>query len=278
MEQLLHHDPRIYRISTLEQRNIVKVILKTTQILECFSQEKNKLTISDIVSLSRINKTTVRRIINTLEIAGWVEQTTGKAFQLSIRLFELGSIVANNIDLRTEAKSIMSKLTNTFKKGTYLFLKTGTIATCIDIVEANVPIRIQQFPIGQTLPLYVGGGPFAILAFSDEIFINELLKQIAHSLAKTSNINIEKLQTKLEETKKIGYSLSLEDVYPGVAAVGAPIYDQNGKVIGAIGMGGLLEDFQNPQANILGNAIKESAAQISMRMGYLSNQVNSKKS
>src|SRR5699024_12501462 len=71
----------------------------------------------------------------------------------------------------------------------------------------------------------------------------------------------EKLKDILNEVEKQGYAVSYEEINDNVTAISAPVYDANGRVLGAISISG--PDFRFDQShteqyiNILINSTKE---------------------
>lgn len=251
-----------------DDKSRIKVIVKAGQILKCFSKSKPALSIPELVSLTGYNKTTVRRILYSLETSGFVEKVSEKRFQLSLLLFQMGSVVLGRFDLRAVARPVMTELSSRLQKTIYLFIKNGCTATCIDICEPNTPILIKQFSVGESLPLHVGGGPFSMLAFSSEKCVNETVDAINASSAVQVNMHERNFMERLNFTREFGYSVSVEDVLPGVAAVGSPIFNQNNEIIGAIGIGGVVSDFQDNSIHEYGQAVLTGSREISANLGY----------
>jgi DNA-binding IclR family transcriptional regulator len=75
----------IYKVQALE---------RALDILDCFSFQKRELSLSEVVYLTGLNKTTAKRLISNLTARGYLQQDPqSKTYQLGMRLFELGGIV-----------------------------------------------------------------------------------------------------------------------------------------------------------------------------------------
>jgi DNA-binding IclR family transcriptional regulator len=72
----------------------------------------------------------------------------------------------------------------------------------------------------------------------------------------------------LEHAVETGYSVSDEDVTPGIASLGAPVFDYTGQVRAAVSIGGmrqfLLEEIRDEAVELLVNGARE----ISAALGY----------
>ena len=76
------------------------------------------------------------------------------------------------------------------------------------------------------------------------------------------------LQRKLEETRANGYSRSIEDVTPGVAAFGVPIFNSRAQAIAAISIGGLAKILVSREKELSAGLV-EAGRTISQKLGYL---------
>ena len=81
----------IYRVQALD---------RALDILDCFSFQDREFSLSEIVKVTGFNKTTAKRLISNLESRGYLQQDPQtKAYQLGMRLFELGGIVFSSFSL-----------------------------------------------------------------------------------------------------------------------------------------------------------------------------------
>jgi DNA-binding IclR family transcriptional regulator len=72
----------------------------------------------------------------------------------------------------------------------------------------------------------------------------------------------------LDKVREVGYSTDIEENELGIRCVGAPIYDLDGGVIGAISLSGLAQDINSERILDLGNRVSKVARDISQRMGW----------
>jgi DNA-binding IclR family transcriptional regulator len=96
-----HHEPRSTGVES---------VLRATRLLGCFRQGEPALPLAELVRRGGYSKTTTYRLLLTLGEAGWLERDEASAFRLTIRLFEIGSILIDSLDLRQQARLVMSQL------------------------------------------------------------------------------------------------------------------------------------------------------------------------
>ncbi len=96
---------------------------------------------------------------------GYIDQSpfTGK-YKLGLRLFELGNIVANRLDLRTIAAPYIQRLVETTGKTVHLTILDKGEVLYIDKCESHQSLRIVS-QVGMRLPAHCTGVGKVLLAF-----------------------------------------------------------------------------------------------------------------
>jgi|SoiMethySBSTD1v2_1073268.scaffolds.fasta_scaffold136960_3 DNA-binding IclR family transcriptional regulator len=250
-----------------EAKSTVYSVLKACRLVECFSHAKPALTFSELVSQSSINRTTVHRLLSTLEQAGWVERINGR-YRLTIRVFQIGSVVSRTLDLRAEARPLLEQLAAELGDTAYLVIVVEDKAVCLDRVEGVNPVTVTSklFNVGQSLPLHVGAAPLTLLAFREDELLPRVPKRTLARYTSQTIVSLPKLRRTLREIRAQGYTLSIEDVVPDVCALGAPVFDQSGVAVAAISVGGYRERFQ-PRLRAISSAVVSAAQTLSTRLG-----------
>jgi len=249
-----------------DPKSIVASVLKAVRLLECFSGTTPVLTLAALAEGTGMNKTTTHRLLASLELAGWVERGSAGTYRLTLKVFELGSAVLANIDLREEAAPEMSDLAAAYGETVYLVVTEEAHGVCIDRVEGRQQIRVMVLDVGRTMPLHMGAGPLVLLAEREE----ELLPRVLDVWLKDPSLagSERALRETLAETRARGYSISLEDVTPGVAAIGTVIRDSQGQAVAALSLGGLVTRFGPERIEEMSVGLQAAAARVSSRLGY----------
>src|SRR5918996_1036352 len=90
-------------------RYTVDAAAKALELLSAFSFREPRLSLAELVSRTGIPRATAFRLLSTLEQAGFLAKTHG-AYQLGIKCFVLGNIVAGGLDLRETARPHLAAL------------------------------------------------------------------------------------------------------------------------------------------------------------------------
>jgi DNA-binding IclR family transcriptional regulator len=213
---------------------------------------------------------TVHRLLQELAALGFVEPGPRRGtYRLGLELLRLGSLVALRIDVREAAKAVMEEIHQALEETVYLVIRRQHEAVCIDRIE-GLHIRSMYLQLGGSLPLHLGAGPRALLAFLSRAYWDEYL-----TTAELTSLTPESPTTKgeivelLTDTLHTGYAVSDGDVTVGMGSVGAPIFDSTGQVTAAISVGGLTtlilgEEHRDRVVEL----VTDGARRISEALGY----------
>jgi len=230
--------------------------------------EEGEASIETLAERLQSPRSSVYRLVLTLKGLGAVEPGTARGtYRLGLELLRLGSAVTARFDERQAALPAMERLHKASEETIFLCVPNGYEAVCVERIEGRW-VRSMGLTLGGSLPLHIGAAPRALLAFSpralwDEYIQNSPLTAMTPQTP-TAPVAIRDL---LEDTRRTGCSISDGDVVTGMAAVGAPVFDYQGKLRAAISMSG-------PQLSILGDKraasidlIIEAASDVTAELG-----------
>jgi len=254
-----------------EFSDVVHSVDRALSIIETLSQVEEM----GITELSRevgLGKATVYRLVTTLRIRGYIEQTTTEKYRLNLKVFELGNKVVNRLGIRKIAYPYLEKLALDTKETVNLAVLDGTDVYYIDRIESREPLRIQ-LDIGTRFPAYCTGLGRVLLAYSDPNAIDQLLDQLQNKgeIQKYTHktlVDTKLLRIELNKIKEQGYTLDDEQYLSGIRCVSAPIFKHTGKVAAALSVAGPTVRMTNRTISKVIPIVKETATNISVRLGY----------
>jgi IclR family transcriptional regulator, KDG regulon repressor len=251
--------------SGIDPKNYITSVEKALRLLELFGEGTPYLTISEIVRRGGYSRTATYRLLGTLEHLGWMLRS-GDKYQLSLRAFQVGSAAVNALQLRHEATPVMADLASRLGETVYLMAPDGKRGVCLERIEGHSAVRVMVLDVGKSFPIHVGGGSLAMLAHRADL--RALLEGDVLEMPTGKILAASELAVQLEETRQLGYSRSIEDVTPGVAAFGVPIFNSRGQVIAALSIGGLAKILVAREAE-LSSGLIEAGRTISRKLGHL---------
>lgn len=253
------------------EKYILSSVNNTLKIIDCLG-ESGALPLVQITEKLGLGKSSVFRMLSTLEQAGYVEKTPKLEYRLSPKFIELGSKVLNRINPNKIIQEYLIQLRDQFNESTH----HGVISANLNVLVVNKAtseraIRMTS-EVGGTLPAYASGMGKAILAFSLDSELEQMIRQ--HEYFAYTNKTITDpdvlLQT-LHTIKSQGYSMDDEEAEEGLTCYAAPILDNDGKAVSAISISGPTQRMEAQKHEII-TAVKQAAQEIAQKIGYLANE------
>lgn len=249
----------------------VRSVERALSIIETLTR-MGEVGITDLSRELGLGKATIYRLITTLRLHGYVEQTSADKYKLSLKLFELGSKVVNRLGVRNIAYPYLEELALITKETVNLAVLEQTNAVYIERIESREPLRMG-LETGMHFPAYCSALGRALLAYRDPAEIDSLLNQAEREgqiqkHTKNTITDLESIKKELRKIKKNGYSLDEEQYLDGICGIAAPIFNYTGKVVAAVSVAGPTVRMTKKVAEEFTPIIKEAAQNISLRLGY----------
>lgn len=252
----------------MQERNSVQVLVKAATLLERLAEEP-EVSASRLADLIGEPRSTVYRLLASLQRLEMVEPGVRRGtYRLGLKLFRLGSAVVARFDERQAGLPTMERIHEETGETVFLCVRRGHQAVCIERLDGR---RVQSLALrlGGTLPLHVGAAPRVLLAFEPEELWHEYARTAPlEAMTPKTPTTEEQLFPALRKIRKLGYAVSDEDVTPGIAAIGAPIFDYRGAIRAALSISGVRPAILGEGAQQLRELIVSSAHDISRALGH----------
>lgn len=241
----------------------LRTVQRALDILSCFSEERQELTLTDISKEMNLAMSTTTRLLKALEMNHFVEknQETMK-YRLGQRLYLLGYIAGKSIQLRELAKPLMYALRDETKETVNLYVLDSTSRVCIEQAEGLQSIR-HLVKIGEKLPLYAGAGGKVLLAFQSEEFQQKVFA------AEADHVMGDDWKKERKHILDTYTSCSIDEREVGSAAVAAPIFNIHGEVKACLSISGPTHRFTEEVIPQLQQKVKKQAQRLSEQLGYV---------
>ncbi|MBT2625798.1 IclR family transcriptional regulator [Bacillus sp. HU-1818] len=248
-------------------QNKNKTVVKSMALLNLFLTEP-KLTLSELISLSGMPKTSVHRMVSSLEEMGLLSRDRNGAYTLGLVFLQFGQLVSERLDIRQIAKPVMEELCQEVDEAVHLIMRDGNEAIYVEKIEGTQTVRLYT-AIGRRSPLYAGACARSILSFLPQEEIETYIRQTEFVPIGSGTITdpAELLQT-ISSSLENGYTVSYSELENYTAAIGAPIFNHKGQVAAGISIAGFEARFTKDRLPYLTEKVKAAAFQISEKMGY----------
>ena len=245
-----------------------KTVVRSLDILNLFVDHP-ALTFQEIIDLSGIPKSSVYRMLSSLEEMKFLEKGADSKYRLGLLLLKYGSLVSKRLDIRKIAYPIMEELHNDVKEAINLTVRQGDQTVYVEKIDTYQKVRLYT-AIGRSSPLYAGACSRIILSNLSDSYIDEYLdKTELQQHGNGTYTDRELLLESIEEARKNGYTFSNSELENHTSAVAAPIFDANGEAIAGISIAGIEANYKDENLEILIVKVKKAALEISTQLGYI---------
>jgi IclR family transcriptional regulator, KDG regulon repressor len=204
----------------------IRAVERALDVLQCFTSQTPQLNMSQISERIGINKSTVHRLLLTLERNRFVERdlSTGM-YRPGLRLLQIASLAMEQNNLRRIALPFMQSLCSECRENVNLALLDGDDVVYVDVIEGLQRVKLAAVP-GQRLPGFSTASGKAILAFLPEDRVTHILERGMPRYTATTVRSLEQFFEDAARIRERGYAISEQEFEEGINAIAAPICDQ----------------------------------------------------
>jgi IclR family KDG regulon transcriptional repressor len=237
-------------------------------LLKAFSEDEVELGISTLAKRLGVAKSTVHRLAVTLVSEGLLEQdpASGK-YRLGIALFRLGTLVRRRMNVSEEARPHLFSLRQKTNETVHLAILDGTEIMYVYFLESTQAVRMRS-DLGLRKPAYCTAEGQAILAFRSPETVQAVIRKGLHARTPQTITDPDKLLKALEAVRQKGCAIEDEESEVGVRCIAAPIRNDAGEVVAAVGVAGPVNRLSKKALTLFTPHVIETAAAISARIGY----------
>ena len=246
----------------------IQAIERAVSILNAFSPEDPELGVTELAERLGLHKSTVHRFMVNLDAAGLVERNprTGR-YRLGLRIFELGGLVMQQMNLWDEALPFLEGLVHDTGETGHLAVLDGGEAIYIERVEARRALRVPS-AIGRGYPAHATNLGKVLLADLPRERVEEIVAERGLAAYTPNTItDLDRLEGELDRIRALGYAVDNEEYDEGLRCIGAPVRDHSGHVVAALGIGGPVTRITPDRVDELAELVMTAARGLSRRLG-----------
>jgi IclR family KDG regulon transcriptional repressor len=219
-------------------RYTVDAAAKALELLSVFSFREPRLSLADLASRTGIPRATAFRLLSTLEQSGFLAKVHG-AYQLGIKCFVLGNIVAGGLDLRETARPHLAALREATRETTQIAILDHWQVVYLERILSSQSVGYMRSRAGAILPAYCTGLGKTLLAYKPEAEVRAwAATQKFAALTPNTITSARRLLKELDVIRQRGYGLDEEEREKGVSCIAAPVFNHTGDVVAAISVAG----------------------------------------
>jgi len=215
----------------------VEAVNKALEILNCFTEKNETLTVTKIAEITGDHKSRISRISKSLENFGYLRKIKSGKFKIGHTIPRLYEIYESSFNLKNSIKAELDHISSKSKETASFFVKQNDVRVCIQSSSPNKSIRHQE-EIGGKKPLNKGSSGHILSAYNDLEIKNK------------------------DKVLKNGYAMTFGERDPEMASVSVPIFKKKNELLGALTIAGHISNFNKKNSIYFLNILRSSKVKI----------------
>lgn len=208
-------------------------MLAALDLLDCFA-EQTEMGVSELARSIGVAKSTAHRLLTTLCARGLAErdEDTGR-YRLGLHLYELGHLAVSRSDIRNAALPLLQELHERTGATVHVGIPDRQEVIYLERVVNREAMEMWA-RVSRRLPAHSTSSGKAMVAYSALFQGNRLTGPLPQ--LKGGNEGQRRYNLALQETRKRGFAVSVNESIPGLTSVAAPVMAHDGTSRAAISL------------------------------------------
>ncbi|MCR8726161.1 IclR family transcriptional regulator [Frigidibacter sp. ROC022] len=256
----------------------VNVLERAISILQAFSSETPRMSLSEIARATGLHRSTALRLLSTLTHAGMVNRdaVTGR-YALGYEVIAMAEVARIGTGIVDCARPVIREMSERLNETVVLSVRSGDFRVNVEQVIGNQVVR-SVVELGNQKPLTIGVPSLLILSSLPTEEVHAIAERVMPlTLAQDPEFSLEKLDRRLTQIRSDGYYMNMThfrpDGTPGSSAIAAPIRARRGEVVATISVSLPIGRMtEATQAEAIAEALR-GAEEVSARLGQAGHAV-----
>lgn len=246
----------------------IRSIEKAIRVLEAFTKDYPDRSVTEISAVLGWHKAVVHKILVTLEHGRLVQRDpSSRRYRLGPGVMQLAGVFQSQEPLLREGAPVLKELIRRTGHTAALAILDGLDVLYVAAIEGVEGLKLTA---------RVGDRRQAHATASGKVLLADLplqdLDRLLHAgplpmMTPQTIVDPARLKTHLEEVRKLGFALNVEERITGMVGVAAPVRDHHGVTIAAVSVGFARHLHGDPAIREAIARVVESANDLSRRLG-----------
>lgn len=256
--------------TTIQNKYHIPILEKGMQVIELIAKHQKGLTVQEMVNSLEYSKTSIYRIVCSLEEMGYLRKSAeSNSFSITKKLFKIGLSSLGTTTIIEHAYDPMRRLRDELRETVVLGTLMGTKIVILEQVIGSHHFSFILKP-GMGVCLHASAPGKSMMAHIGEEERDEILSKIEYIPFTDNTItNTPDYIKEIKQVKSCGYGLDMGEELTGVRCIGAPIFNQAGKVAAAIWITGPAERLSDEAIKDYSKTVVACANEVSEKMGFI---------
>ncbi len=224
--------------------------------------------VSEIATQVSLPKSTVSRMLTTLEGLGVVERLgDSPGYRIGAGIAELVGSANGLAALSVAVRPHLARLADQTGEAAGFSVPDGYSVHYLTQTEGSNPVQVRDYS-GLVAPMHVAPSGLCMMAHWPAEEVQRYLSRPLAAFTAHTGVDPEVIVERLETIRRQGFLWMHEEYAEGISSVASPVFDQDRRVLGAIHVHGPTYRFpQRDQAKSIGRLVREAAEAFSQRTG-----------
>ncbi|HYH29986.1 MAG TPA: IclR family transcriptional regulator [Pseudonocardia sp.] len=238
----------------------VRSVVRAVEILSLFDAAHRFRTLRELVAATGLPKTTVVRLLATLQDRGLVAGVGETTYILGPVLLRWVRLAQTVWEVNSETRDVMRRLVDETGETANVYVRQDDHRVSIAQEAGTATVR-SVVEVGRPMPLNAGATAKVLLGAVPAEHLGEILSDL-------DGAALSALQRQVASTLETGYAITHGERELGASAIAAPIRDPQGRIIAALSISGPTSRFTADRVVRCVAAVTQAAEEIStVRMG-----------
>lgn len=223
--------------------------------------------VSEVAERVDLPKSTVSRLLSTLQELGAVEQSgSGTRYRVGDAMIDIAAGALPGRNLIHVARPHLIELVDALGEIAGLSVLDGRDVVYLDQVDADNLVQVRDWT-GERLPAHSASSGLVLLAYQPRSDRERYLAERLVGPAAGSTIDADELRRRLDAISARGVEWTCEEFVPGISSVAAPVFGAGSEVVAAVHVHGPAYRFPEPGSHDdIADLVAETARRISARL------------
>ena len=216
--------------------DFVLSLARGLRVIESFEGYYDGRSISEVSQLTGLSRASIRRLLLTLELLGYVERSR-QVYRLKTQVLRLGFSYLSSSSVVEAARPILEHITEQLHESCSMsMLDNGQIVYVARSAASRV--LAAGLSVGSRLPAYCTSMGRVLLAALPEKELAAYLRYLKpHAYTPRTLIRVPQIKKAILEVQANGYAIVDEDLEAGLRSIAVPISTRDNRVVASINVG-----------------------------------------
>lgn len=214
----------------------IPVIDRMMEVLSQLERRDAGLTIRDLVTQLHLPRTTIYRILNTLQMHDMVHRDDNGAYRLGRRLLGFAAHVAtgaSEVDLVAVAQPFLDRLGAEIGEGVKLSVLDRNGVLVLAAAQGRREYALTVSP-GQRMEAHAGAASKLLLAYLPPAELDPWLTGPLVAFTARTLTDPRRLKSELARIRRTGWSQDKGETVPSIQAFASPVFDTRDQMVAAL--------------------------------------------